>query len=605
MILAKLNKWDDTTGLAHASTSWQLANDEAFTDLVHSVEKSTTMLNLYYSTVEVPRDTTYYIRAKRIFDDGSEAGWCDSIKVTNIEQSYSNMLLGKDPTITQPFVYVTEDAVRSSSEHLTVTTSQFQSNTDTHAATHWFVYDQNDKILYSNVDDTVNLTSITMDNLLTFKQREKLKFVAIHKGTSGVESKPAKTIIKMADDYGFRLKTNLSNVPVLETLSVVFEQTDAKLGMYINRVELAKYDTNEVITKLTKSHTDTWVIPYYYLKANAKYKVIVYTNNAYGTELDKIYYTLTTMDIKKVVVKDDQYVYNKEISRVQTTVTSVNTIPDGIYSEATFNNIILIPDSDTQKMKLFQHVKKNNTYLVEFLGRYANGINLPHAGPYENMCIKVINNKKILIDMLNENGKPTFYVYNYDIATENYTLVSTLVREDETYPLGKSFALAQISTEEIIYNPYGTAKLRRYNMSTGMLVNLQDIPISNIEKAVVIRCRNNRIFIGNGPTYDAVTFNYETLQYEQGYVFGPNSFIGKEVRTIPLINGSTLLVKYDLDNIEDDGSLVYYDYNTGIFETLRIPFPGVLPTSGIIWNTGEVLCTFPVVSGTQTYSIFR
>lgn len=605
MILAKLNKWDDTTGLTHVSTSWQLASDEEFTDIVHSVEKSTSMLNLYYSTVEVPRDTTYYIRAKRIFNNDTEATWCDSISVTNIEQSYSNMLLGKDPTVSQPFVYVTEEAVRSASEHLTITTSQFQSNTDTHAATHWFVYDQNDKILYSNLNDTENLTSITIENLLTFKQREKLKFVAIHKGTTGVESKPAVKYIKMADDYGFRVKTNLSNVPVLETLSIVFEETDKDLGMYINRVELAKFDTNEFITKLSKSATNTWVVPYYYLKANAKYKLIVYTNNAYGTELDKIYYTLTTIDIKKVVVKDDEYVYNKEITRTQTTVTSVNTIPDGIYSEATFNNIILIPDGTEKKMKLFQHIKKNDTYLIEYLGRYANGITLPHEGPYDNMVIKVINNKKILLDMLNENGKPTFYVYNYDIATENYTLASSVIREDETYPTGKAFALAQISTDEIIYNPYGTAKLRRYNMSTGILVNLEDIPISNIDKAILIRCRNNRIFIGNGPTYDAVTYNYETSQYEQGYVFGPNSFINKEIRTIPLVNGSTLIVKYDLEDIEEDGSLSYYNYDTGLFETLHIPFPGVLPTSGIIWNTGEVLCTFPAVNGTQTYSIFR
>ena len=604
MILAKLNKWDDKTGIIHTSTSWQLASDDEFTNIVHTVDKSTTMLNLYYSTVEVPEDTTYYIRAKRIFGDGSESEWCDYIEVTNIEQSYSNMLLGKDPTISHPYVYVTEDQVRASSSKLTITTSSFQSNTDTHEATHWFVYDQNDNILYANIHDTKNLTSITMENLLSFKQKEKLRFLAIHRGTTGVESKAATKVIRMADDYGFRLKTNLSSVAVLETLSLVFEETDAKLGMYINRIELAKFDTDETITTLTKTGTSTWVIPYYYLRANAKYLVKVFTNNAYGTELDTIYYTLQVADIKKVVVKDDEYAYYKEIVRSQVAVTSHNTIPDGIYSEATYNNVILIPDSATQKMKMFQHIKENDTYRLDNIGRYANGINLPHAGPYENMCIKVINNKKIFIDMLNENGKPTFYVYSYDSATDSYTLTGTLTRDDEQYPLGKSFALAQISTEEIIYNPYGTAKLRKFNFN-GTLVNLEDIPLTNITKAVVIRCRNNRLFIGNGTTYDAVMFNYEKLEYEKGYSFGPNSFINTDVRCIPLINGSTLLVKYDLDNIDTDGSLAYFNYETGTIETLHIPFPGVLPTSGIIWNTGEILCTYPASAGVQNYAIFR
>ena len=608
MILAKLNKWDDSSGLTHVSTDWQVAKDTEFTELVDSTEKSTNMLILYYSTVEIPKDETYYIRARRWFNNGTSGDWCSFITASNIEESYNNVLLGKDPTITQPYVYVTEEDVMSSSEKITITTSVFQSNIDEHKATHWFVYDNNDKLLYSNIDDTVNLTSITIDNLITFKQKEKLTFVAIHKGVTGVESKPGKKIVKLADDYGFKVKTNLVNVPVLETLNIEFEVTNKSLGMNINRVELAKYDTNETICSLEHPNSYIWSVPYFYLKANAKYKLKVYTNNAYNTELDVLYLSLSVMDIKKVVVRDDQYVYSKDVINTQTSVTNMNTIPDGVYSESTYDNRILIPDGTVKKMKIFQSSKKNDTYFLEYQNIYADGITLPHSGPYENMVIKVINNTRILIDMLNADGKPTFYVYSYDIATQIYSLLTTVTRDDETYPLGKSFALAQISTDKIIYNVYGSDVIKEFNMVTGDLVTITSKgngPLTNMTKGILIRCRNNRVFIGNSNSYDAVAFNYENLEYETGYVFGPESFINRELRTIPLINGSTLIAKYDLTDIEKDGSLLYFDYETGTFETLHIPFQKVLPTSAIMLSTGEIFCVYSPIDGTQNYSIFR
>lgn len=604
MILAKLSEWDSSTGLEHVATSWQVAIDQDFNKIITDVS-NTSMVILYYSMVEVPKDATYYLRAKRHFNDGSEGNWCDPIEVNNIEESYGNMLLGKDPTITQPYVYVEEDDIMSDKEDIIIKTSTFQSNTDTHDATHWMVYDDNDNLLYTSMFDKENLTSITISNLIIFKQKEKLKFVAIHRGTTGVESKPGKKIIKLADDYGFKTYTNLYNVPVLETLNVSFEVTDTKQGLRINRVELANFDNNETIVELIKSNSNTWVIPYYYLKANAKYKLKVYTNNAYNTQLDVVYLTVTVMDIKNVIVRDEKYEYKKEVINFQNTVSKVNIIPDRVYTESMFNNIILIPDFETKKMKIFKHVKSGNTYLLEYQNKTADGILLPETDDYGDILIKVINNNRLLIDLLNEDGKPTFYVYDYNISNGTFTLLNKLTREDETYTLGKSFAFAQISIDKIIYNVNGTSKLLEYDMVNNSLTNLPEIPLAGITKAVLIRCRNNRIFIGNGASYDAVLFNYERLDYEQGYVFGPNSFLGRNIRVIPLINGGSLVVKYDLEDIEEDGSLSYYDYNKGTFTTLHLPFPGILPTSAIMINTGEILCVYPVNGSVQNYSVFR
>lgn len=604
MILAKLSEWDNSTGLEHTHTSWQVALDQDFNSLV-SDEPNTKMVILYYSMVEVPKDATYYLRAKRHFNDGSEGTWCDPIEINNIEESYGNMLLGKDPTITQPYVYVEKDDIMSANEDLTIRTSTFQSNTDTHDATHWLVYDGDDNLLFSSMFDKENLTSITISNLIIFKQKEKLKFVAIHRGTSGVESKHGKKIIKLADDYGFKVYTNLYNVPVLETLNVTFEPNNGKNTVNINRVELANFDTNETITTLVKSTSNTWVIPYFYMKANAKYKLKVYTNNAYNNQLDVVYLTVSVTDIKKVVVKDEKYEYKQEVIHMQNTVSKLNIIPDNVYTESMFNNLILIPDFESKKIKLFKHFKSGNSYLLEYQNIYAEGITLPDSNDYGDVLIKVINNNRILMDMLNEDGKPTFYVYEYNISNSTFSLLNTLTRDDETSTLGKSFAFAQISIDKIIYNINGTNKLVEYDMVNNSKTNLPDIPLANITKAVVIRCRNNRLFIGNGVSYDAVLFNYEKLDYESGYVFGPSTFLGRDLRTIPLINGGTLVIKYDLEDIQDDGSLSYYDYNKAMFKTLHIPFGKTLPTSAILLNTGEILCSYPVVGSTQDYSIFR
>lgn len=624
MILAKLSQWDEITGLKHISTDWQVGTDRLFNNV--KAENSETMLTLYYSDIDIPEGETYFIRARRIFDDGSSGDWCDPIEVTNIEGGFANMLLGQDPTITQPYVYVNEDDVISDKDDLVIRSSKYQSNNDSHDSTHWMIYDDNDTLLWSSLYDKENKESITVTNFIAFKQKESLKFVVIHRGSTGIESKPGQTTIKLADDYGFKLKTNLYNVNVLETLTIELEITNKEYDFAINRIELVKYDTGEWISTLARStnnpNRNTWVVPYFYLRANAKYKIKIYTNNAYNTVLDVVTYPLTVLDVKKVVVRDDEYTYNKEVISVLNTVTDENIIPKGIYSEAMFNGNILIPDTKTLKMKIFNSSIDNDEYKLTFTNKFAEGITLPHDNDYENMLIKVMNNTTIFIDMKNAAGVPTFYVYDYDLTTSTYSLRCEVSRQDEEYPLGKTFSLAQINTDSILYIPPGSNHLKEFNMSSGLtddkrITNLSDVPLDMIKetdangnevevgKFVVIRCRNNRIFIGNGSTYDAYLYNYMNNNYEQGYIFGPNSFIGYDNRTIPLINGSTLIAKFSLDNTQDDGNILYYNFESGDFETLYIPFKQVMPVSAIMLSTGEIICIYEASNNTQAYSIFR
>lgn len=87
MIIVKIRKWKVINDLEHTSTTWEIATDENFENIVELHEESD-MLELLFSTLEVPKDTSYWVRAKRHFNASGVDYWLNPVKVTNMEESY-------------------------------------------------------------------------------------------------------------------------------------------------------------------------------------------------------------------------------------------------------------------------------------------------------------------------------------------------------------------------------------------------------------------------------------------------------------------------------------------------------------------------------------
>ena len=207
--------------------------------------------------------------------------------------------------------------------------------------------------------------------------------------------------------------------------------------------------------------------------------------------------------------------------------------------------------------------------------------------------VKPISRTRLLIDQLDENGKPHFMIYDYDPATAKFTLKHNVKRDSETACMGKTGAVVQVSNSEVIYNPIGTNEIKKLNILTGEITNYDDIPLEEITKGILIRCKDNRVFIGNGVDYQAVIFNSTNGDYTTGYSFGPSNFINKTVLTVPMLNGDTLIVCNEIGGRNPLTNFSILDFQTSSFKHGKIlldkPFESVISLSnGYILFTNRV-----------------
>lgn len=560
MIFITLKPWKEVPGITHVRTIWEISDTENFANILESTD-SRQFLESYFSDIFVPVGSTYYARATRVFNNGSRTQ-LEPIPVVNYGNDENSMLLGDDVSIEAPFVYVTYEDIMANTSKLKVTTSEFRCSSDDHAYTHWIVTDGTGAILYCKLYDKVNKTSIEMDNNYVFKNKSTLNFMAIHGSNTGIESPVGKKIINLTSDYNFEVNNGLSWVEPLKDFKVVFTPIDPDKPMNIFKVELLDYATEAVLMEL-ENDNNSFLIPFYFLKEGVKYKLKIY---AYDKELrySNVYKELHVANLTNTIVRDPNYKYLDKLD-VYTNYNS--TLPKTpIHSEALFNMQMMIPMLD----KTVGIWTSSDTKLEHHTG-LAEGLKVLNDNPVYTL-IKPITKGLILLDTPDANNRPTFMLYSYSNNDNVFTFQNSLTRNDETVCLGKTNAIVQISTTEFIYNPVGTNKLRLWNIETNKIENLEDIPIENYTKGIMIRMGSNSVLLANGNDYTTKVYDYESKAYRSGIVFGPNSFIGADLRTMPLINGDALIVKTNKIKNDTEDSIVIYRYKETKFETVGVKF---------------------------------
>lgn len=585
MIIVKIRKWKVINDLEHTSTTWEIATDENFENIVETHRESD-MLELLFSTIEVPKDTSYWVRAKRHFNSSGVDYWLNPVKVTNMEESYGNMLMQKDSKIQQPYVYITGKEILSSNKTITIQASKFHSNVDQHQSTSWFVFDGRDTLLWSSINDKANLESIVAPNLPIYKNKTKLKFVVIYKGITGVESKAGVLTINNAGKVNYEIESVLNNIRPLEDLVIKFKPILDTQPLGITNLYLTDYSNPDSVVKELVIESDNKVtLPWYYFKEGSKYNLKIVANvNGVVIIQNKV---ITVEDSLDFNVKDPNYEYKNEIIESETYDVIV---PEGIYVEALVGNIILIPSIKHDKVIVHGYNKEQQ--ILTSTKVFADGISLI-SDNMEGYMVKPISRTRLLIDQLDENGKPHFMIYDYDPATAKFTLKHNVKRDSETACMGKTGAVVQVSNSEVIYNPIGTNEIKKLNILTGEITNYDDIPLEEITKGILIRCKDNRVFIGNGVDYQAVIFNSTNGDYTTGYSFGPSNFINKTVLTVPMLNGNTLIVCNEIGGKNPLTNFSILDFQTSSFKHGKIlldkPFESVISLSnGYILFTNRV-----------------
>lgn len=214
MIILQLNDWTPVEGLLQVATTWEIATDKEFTNILEST-KSDTMLRVFQSDVVIPADQIVYVRAMRHFNDSTADYWTDARKMINNEESYSSMLLSTDIIVEQPIVDINLDEYFGVDPTFTITTSDFKCNNAEHYATHWIIKDGIGNIVFTSLEDTANKTSIAVTKTATIMSKTQFKLYAIHVAAGNIESKPGEFNVKLSS-FNFEIVSDLTKVNGME-----------------------------------------------------------------------------------------------------------------------------------------------------------------------------------------------------------------------------------------------------------------------------------------------------------------------------------------------------------------------------------------------------
>lgn len=597
MILVKIRKWKEINGLAHEKTTWEVASDPDFKDILETYEESD-MTELFFSPIEVPKDVTYYVRAKRHFNSSGVDYWLDPIEVSNVTESYSNMLLAKDPYIAQPYIYLDEKAIISSDAELVLKSSQFISNVDQHESTHWFVLDGNNTILYSSLNNKDNKLELTIPNLAIFKNKNVIKFRLIHRGVSGTESKVGFKDVYLNNELSFEVVSSLLSVPSLTDYKITFKPKKKGDLTNIITVTLVEYaNSNNKIVDLPLNN-NTVTIPWYYLKVGMKYKIKLLCQTTRPGVNTTVTYDVTVENFSESAIKSPGLEFEFSLNR--NNVNNIN-IPNDLYIESLVGNKLLIPSVEHKKYIVHGYDSSNNE--IKTTNRFADGLVLHHTN-ITNLTIKVLSPTLILIDQLGEDNKPIFLIYNYNINSNVFTKVGEIKRDDETLPIGKTGAIVQTANSEYLYIPPGTKVIKKLNLTTKEAIKVTEVSVAKMDKGLIMKLKNNQVFIANGETYESYVLNTKTLKFTGGFSFGPEDMVNKDNIQINCINGSTLVYKKEL--VEGEKSnFQYLNYETSMLTNPILKVEGFTASTVLSLNNGNVIFMDRDANGNSNYVTFK
>jgi len=202
MKVFRIPVWDNDNGVVHESTTWQLASDINFENIIQEVIESTEYLNYWKVNVVIPANKVYYVRAKRNFKGIKNNNWIGPKKVLNDESGLSE-IIKPELKIDEPYI---NNINLDYEGGLTIKLTPFKGNVP-HLATSWIIKDASSgKIIYKSLFDTKNLTELNVDPDI-FINIPYIIIITLFHGKLGIESAPNIEIVEISKKY-FELVAN-------------------------------------------------------------------------------------------------------------------------------------------------------------------------------------------------------------------------------------------------------------------------------------------------------------------------------------------------------------------------------------------------------------
>ena len=588
MIDIRMKSWVVIGGLTHTASSYEIATDVAFTNILETVTDTVTYKDIYYSSITVPIGTTYYVRARRQLTDVNlavtQTTWSAPIAVTNNSDN-STLLLTADIVIEAPIVIVDKAEVLGTSSTITVSTTSYRGIGDGHASTHWVVTDELDNIIYVSLSDPTNLTTITINKSdIDVLSYNSIKFTAVHVSGVGVESLPGSTIINVGN-FNFIISSNMDRVLPYTNYNLKINKLDTNIPLGIVRVTVNSSTDNSILWSTSvNSEITTVTIPAGILTEDSLLYVDIFTslNIVSGNSKRK---ALRTIKALQVEIADNKYKYKKSF-----TYTYSDTLKQAVScnSAARYDNTILTILDGSNLVHILQY--DVTTGRVTDTNNTITGITLPFINNTD-IHIEYRPDNIILLDHVDVNNVPTFYVYHYDLFTRVATLLNSTSRADEILTSGHNNTLNRIDGDNYIYIVHNLNILRRYNITTGVTSDEPVTPMSDITGATLIDIGSGKFMTVGGSDNICYGYNINDSTYTN-LATTPIEFVSRDLKSTKLINGDTLIWRFTGTINDTENNLVYFDKVNSQLSRLPYVFGHQVDLTSVIkTTTGDTILT--------------
>lgn len=585
MITLKSRRWTVIDDLDQIATSWQVATDAEFTNIIVDNVKDSVNVYVYYANVSTPIGSKYYIRAKRHLRDGdgneSELDWTLPKLITSMATD-SLLLTLDDIVVDAPIVKVDKEQLLDNTvDTITMETTSYRGSGDGHGSTHWFITDEYDNVIFRQLNDTVNLTSLTIDKSeVAILDKNAIKFKAIHVTGTSVESKAGVTMFSL-NTFNFEIVSNMDRAIPYTDYGVVIKRLDTSIGTGLVAAEVKTLEGTLLWRQNYTTNVERIIIPAEILNPRSVYVVDFYSNTSAG----KVTYKrklLKTIEELQSNILDLGYTYTNTIKLAG--LVSLGVSP-GIVLNEKYNGEILAPLTNSDRLHILKYdrttdklVNTEKTVSGCYLFKTIN----------EDTYVRYTVDNKILIDTLNNDNKPTFMVYQYNLFTNTATLLHTIVRDTETTTLGVSNStIAKL--DKLIYYVPELSIIKEYDIINNTITDIATTPLTDATGSVMIPIVDNQYLIVGSADEHCYAYNPETKIFTESAVTHPE-FRGRTLKASQLINGDTVIFRTDYKDTDTENNVMLFDYKQSLLTKIEINFnDNIVYDSIVSTRTGELI----------------
>ena len=594
-----ISKWDSaSTGLTQYATTWQIAKDSNFTNLVIDNQEDTVNLYEWKTNIVVPKDEVWYIRAKRHLKDSNGNvvnydKWIGPEPIISDESNINELLV--------PEMYIEQPSILDYNIDATSINIEIADPIGNvpNIKTYVSIYKDN-VMLYSKKVTTNNI--IIDSSEVDYIGLDKFQIVLIHEGDFSVVSNPTVIRISYSDNL-FEIVGNLRNLdPVnINIIKVVAKETS---GVRVSYASVMDMDSGDIIPCPVKNNSEVYIEP---SKLNHNHKLILRVF---------IEYIDPKTNETKTVEKDYPISF-KEFSEVDTQIENITYLyVIEYYTETTTipmdKHVIIAEEASTGIIPV---LKNNNLTLItvtpendDFITvNNDTGISITDAIAFSNIQIVDINGTDYIILLYTtDNNINKIQLYNLDYVKNT---VSPLVKEF-TLPNSQS-----VSNNSLFYYKNklcvgylngNVIEIYEINNNNTDLVLLETITLpSDITDLTEIVINNIDIDtlsilpIGNDAVYNYVYFgNYKKLEIGDNI---PDSLRLKRVTGIRQLNGN--IVYTPLVNNDDIYTFMVYDRKTNKINEYRYDIGTTDPLKNTIMFKDRTLDKLYLGSVTKIYRL--